>query len=302
MGSAARPLALAFLLVKLLDRLALDAIGVFESYGVLYALARGDELLDRHAGVVAGALELLQAFLGEVEIDADRESGVDHGGVTHVFELLVAVQRASVAVPAALHVDHRRLGILGRAHRFLVVAREYHRHVGALVGADIDALDRFLVPLDAAGVGARDDDEILVERVALLAGEADLVAVIFDRNIVRDVGMVMRALRKELVFDMHAGDAGAYAFAYGAHGVQRLAPAGAGIHQHRHGDPPDHPLGHAVLLGHGQQRLGDAGRAAGDEAAVIDHVEARVLNQARSNGVVCRRHGNDLGALEQRAS
>src|SRR5687768_2199038 len=100
--------------VELLNRGLLDLVVLLETDHVLHLLPHGDPFVLGHAGVVAGALQLLQRFLHEVELDADREDRIDAAGEAHVLELHVAVERALVAVAAALHVTHRHCRQLAR--------------------------------------------------------------------------------------------------------------------------------------------------------------------------------------------
>src|SRR3954466_4423834 len=105
------------LAVHLLDGLALDLVMALESDDVLDLLARRDEIGFADSRVVAGAFELLESLAHEMELDADRERGVDAACIAHVLELSVAVKRALVAVPATLHINHRHLRELRRFHR-----------------------------------------------------------------------------------------------------------------------------------------------------------------------------------------
>ena len=62
----------------------------------------------------------------------------------------------------------------------------------------------------------------------------------------------MRALGKERVLDMNAGDASPDKFAHGSHGVQRFAEASAAVDDDRHSQLACDVLGQADLLGYGQ--------------------------------------------------
>ena len=77
---------------------------------------------------------------------------VDAGLVAHRLQLGDRRQRALVAVAAAHHVDQRHLRKLRRLAQFLVVSREDQPHIGADIGGQVDAVDRLLQPLEAAGV------------------------------------------------------------------------------------------------------------------------------------------------------
>jgi tricarballylate dehydrogenase len=100
---------------------------------------------------------------------------------------------------------------------------------------------------------------------------------------------------------VRAGDAGADALAHRAHGVQRLAEAGAAVDHQRNVDRRRHVARHAQLLVHGEQRLGGAARGAGDEAAGVHAVEAEALQQAAAERIVGDRHVDELLPLQQTA-
>jgi len=151
------------------------------------------------------------------------------------------------------------------------------------------------------GVGAGDDDEVLVAFVARAAGEFDLVDEFLARDRVGDVFVIMRALGVELILDVDAGDAGADELAHRAHGVQRLAEARPAVGHHRDRDRVSHVAGDAHLLVHGQQRLRRAARAAGDETAVVDRREAGVRNQPPSERVIGDRHVDEALFVEEPA-
>jgi hypothetical protein len=82
---------------------------------------------------------------------------------------------------------------------------------------------------EATGISARDDQEILVAPVSLAARILDLLDVFLNRNHMRNVFVVVRPLREDLVLDMHAGDASFAELPHRPHRVQRIAPARAGI-------------------------------------------------------------------------
>jgi hypothetical protein len=179
--------------------------------------------------------------------------------------------------------------------------REDEAHVRALVGGDVHALDCLLVALDACGIRARDDDEILVALVALLAREPELVSILLERNVVDEVRVIVRALREKLVLDVHAGDARAYAFAHCAHRVQRLAPSGTGVHDDGDAGGVGHVARDADLLRHREHRLADAGGAAGYEPAAVYRFKPHRLGKPRRNRVVRGRQLQELTRLEQGA-
>jgi hypothetical protein len=119
------------------------------------------------------------------------------------------------------------------ALRFGGVAREDHAHVGTVVRGRINPRDRFVEPFEAAGIAARDDDKILVALIALPTGEPDLIYELFSRNHMRDVFVVMRPFGEKLVLYVDPSDPRIDEFTHGAHRVQRLAKASAGIREHR---------------------------------------------------------------------
>jgi hypothetical protein len=81
--------------------------------------------------------------------------------------------------------------------------------------------------------------------------------------------VIVRALRIELVFDVHAGDAGTDAFSHQAHGVKRVAEACAAVDDERDGDALRDVRRQPDLLAHRELRLGDRGRRAADVAADV---------------------------------
>jgi hypothetical protein len=111
-----------------------------------------------------------------------------------------------------------------------------------LSAAALTRANRFVEPFEAAGIASGDDDKILVALIALPTGEPDLIDEFLSWNHVRDVFVVMRPLGKQLVLDVDAGDPHIDELTHGAHGVQRLAKAGAGIREHRSQDPSEMPL------------------------------------------------------------
>src|SRR5688572_1796499 len=290
-----------FKALLLFDRLRLDGVELVQADQGLDLLAGVDALLLGEAGVAAGAPDFAIGELGEMEARQQVGHGVDRRLVADVGELVGRRQRAAVAVAAADDVDQRDARLLRRLLHFRVVAREEEAEVGAGIGGEVDARHRLLQALDAAGIGARDDHEVRIGAVALPAGEADLVGELLARHRVRDVLVIVRALGVELVLDVHAGDAGADALAHGAHGVQRLAEAGAAVDHERDVDRRRHVARGAQLLVHGEQRLRGAARSAGDEAAGVDAVEAEALQQPPAERIVGDRHVHELLLLQQTA-
>src|SRR6202040_1977888 len=150
----------------------------------------------------------------------------------------------------------------------------------------IDPGDRFVEPFEAARIAAGDDDKILVALIALPTGEPDLIDEFLSWNHMRDVFVVVRPLGEKLVLDVYAGDPRIDELSHGAHRVQRLAKTGAGIREHRNLHCPGDIAGYPDLLVQGQQRLGGAARAAGDEPAHIGRFEPGALDQAAAQRVI----------------
>src|SRR6202011_3848659 len=100
------------------------------------------------------------------------------------------------------------------------------------------------------------------------------------------VFVVMRPLGKQLVLDVDAGDPHTDELTHGAHGVQRLPKTGARTPAHRDLHRPWHIAGYPDLLVQGQQRLGGAARAAGDEPAHVGRFEPSALDQASAQRVI----------------
>src|SRR5258706_9096179 len=276
-------------LAALFNSLGLDFVMLREVDQVLDLLARGDELGLAHTGVVAGLAQLGERALEEVERGAQHHLRLDTRDISHLLQLLPREERPPVAVAAALHVDQRQAADPRRALGLRGVAREEQSQVGTGVGRAVDAHAGFIEPEGAAGVGARDDNEIGIAFVALLAGVFDLVDVLVYRNAVHHILMVVGALRVELVFDVRAGNPGADAFAHRAHGVQRVAEAGAAVDDERDVDALRDVSRELELLGHRQQRLGHRARGAADVAADIRSLVAQRLDQAPPEGVIDRR-------------
>jgi len=155
-----------------------------------------------------------------------------------------------------------------------------------------DPRHRLLQPLEAAGIAARDDHEILVGFVPLAAGKFDLVGEILSRDHVRHVFVVMRTLGIELILDMDPSNPGMNEFLDRAHRVQRLAETRTGIGDngdfHRFGNIAGRPH----LLVHRQQRFGSAARAAGHKAAIVDGLEPDTLDQPAAERIIGDRHVN----------
>jgi hypothetical protein len=121
------------------------------------------------------------------------------------------------------------VGKLRRTSRLIRVSWEHQAHISADLGSGVNPLRGFLDAEESTGIGARDDQEIPVDPVSLAAGILDLLDVFLDRNHMRNVFVVVRPLRKDLVLDMHAGDARFAELPHGPHRVQRIAPARAGV-------------------------------------------------------------------------
>jgi len=83
--------------------------------------------------------------------------------------------------------------------------------------------------------------------------------------------------------------------------VQRLAEAGPAVGDHRDPDCVSDIARDAYLLVHGQQRLRRAARAAGDKAAGVDRLEARIGNQPAAERVIGDRHVDEAVLVEEPA-
>ena len=100
---------------------------------------------------------------------------------------------------------------------------------------------------------------------------------------------------------MHAGDAGADAFAHRAHGVQRFAPAGAGVHHDRDAHGMGDVAADGELFIHRQQGFADGGAAAGDKAAVVNGLEADAFGEACGQRVVHRGEFKEFAGFDEGA-
>jgi hypothetical protein len=88
-------------------------------------------------------------------------------------------------------------------------------------------------------------------------------------------------------------------FPHCPHRVQRIAPARAGICDQGHVDGVGHRAREPHLLTHGQQRLGNRERGAGDVAADEADLEAAVLHQQPAERVVDCRHMQEFASLDE---
>src|SRR6516162_10839316 len=112
----------------------------------------------------------------------------------------------------------------------------------------------------AAGIGSRNDDEIGVDLVTCATAVLDLHDEIVGWNHVHLILVIVRALRKQLVFDMDASNAGTDELAYCPDAVKRLAEARTSVRQNRNVDAGRHRSRSLDLIGHGQQRFSDIAR------------------------------------------
>ena len=192
-------------------------------------LARVHPFLVGHAGDFPGFAQFAKNLLVVMQCTAQHHLRLDAGHVAHVHQRLARENRPSVAVAAALHIHQRQAALARRLFGFLRVARKQEAHVGPHIGSAVQAHARFLKAQRAAGIGAGDDHEIRVGLVALAHRVLDLVDKLLDRDAMHNVLVIVGALGVKLVLDVNAGNPVADEFAYRAHGVERLAEAGAGI-------------------------------------------------------------------------
>src|SRR6185503_19532664 len=289
----------------LFDSLGLDLVMLREVDQILDLLPRRHELRLADAGVIPGVAQLGERALEEMESVAEHHLRLDARDISHLLQLLAREEGTPVAVAAALHVDQRQPADPRRALGVVGIAREEQAEIGPHVRGAIDPHAGFVEPQGAAGVGARDDDEVAIAFVALAAREPDLLGELVRRDPVHHVLVVVRALRIELVLDVHPGDPGPDALAHGSHRVQRVAEARATVSDERDVDALRDVPGDPDLLGHRQQRLGQRRRSAADVAAYIRGFVAQRLDQASPDRIVDRRHveksllpkqGSQLGA------
>src|SRR5207245_9894873 len=112
---------------------------------------------------------------------------------------------------------------------FAVVAREHGPETGADFGGRVEPGDRLVETEFPAGIGARDEYKFAVDPVAFAARPPDLVDELGQRYRMRNVFVVMRALREQLILDVDPGNSGGGELAHRAHRVQRLAEPRAGL-------------------------------------------------------------------------
>lgn len=207
--------------------------------------------------------------------------------------------RATVPVATAHHVDQGDLAHLGGSLGLLVVARKEKPHVSTGVGCAIDPVGGDGEPELSAAIGACNDQEIGIEPVALEAGVADLLGELVRRDLVHLVRVVVGALRIDLVLDVGAGDAGLDHLAHRPHGVQRLTEARACIDDHRDFYDARGVGRDGDLLSHREERLAHSAGRARDVAAAVDGLEARLLDEPRTEPVPDRGHVQKGTGIEQ---
>ena len=108
------------------------------------------------------------------------------------------------------------------------------------------------------------------------------------------------ALGKGLVFNLQHGGAGLLESAHGAHGVERVAKAGVGVHDDRNADAlGDAGQGVGHFGGGGQADVGAAQPRVGNRrAGQVERFKAGLLGDQGGEGVVDPGGQQDLGLLQ----
>ncbi len=146
--------------------------------------------------------------------------------------------------------------------------------------------------MDAAGIGAGDDDEIAVGAGG--AGGADFRGhrLGLDQPLAREVPA---ALGQHLVLQVNARNAGALEEAHAALDVERLAEAGVGVAQERQRGGEGDGAGELDEVVEGEQsHVGHAGRRGQGTAGEVDRAEAEALGHLRHQGIEDAGDGDGL--------
>ena len=188
---------------------------------------------------------------------------------------------------------------------FFLILRAFHEgEIRTRFQKGIGAGDGFFhgTTMRAACIGARDDHEIRIERIARLASGADFEHGFIARNHFPPRDMAA-ALGCHLVFQMHPRHTGADIFFHRAHHIDGIAKARIGIGNQRR----THGRGDQLRV---QRHFGQRDQPCIGQAeqvqrrAIARHIqrrETRMFQNAGRHGVEAARQDQRRGFLQQRA-
>ena len=240
-----------------------------------FGLQRGREIMDRHDG---GAHRRTRQDAGANANRGHFFRGEARGNAGHV-------------------VEDRAFHRLADMRHFFLVLRAFHEgEVRTRFQEGIGAGDGFFhgTAMGTTRIGARDDHEIRIERIARLAGGADFQHGFIPRNHLPPRDMAA-ALRRHLVFQMHPRHASADIFFHRAHHIDGIAKARIGIgNQWRTHGRGDQLRVQRHFSQRDQPRIGQAEQV--QRGAVARHIKRRKTRMFQNAG----RHGVEAAREDQR--
>ena len=169
--------------------------------------------------------------------------------------------------------------------------------IDAELGERAGALDGVVEAIDAARVGARDDDEIGIGARRQRGFEFSFHLRQWDDFFAVEMAA---ALGRDLVLDMNGSDANAFELTHGAHQIDGIAVAGVGIGDHRNFHHRDDLRCPFDGFRHAHQANVRDAHAPGDRAAAeIRRFVAGFLDKPRRKAVEAAGRDEELIALQQ---